>query len=395
MKKIFIDVFLKIVDDKLTRKILKEARKQLEDVEEEVGLGSICDTLRKSHLSTALLPPEKESTKSPDEDNASHSGEGFVQEIEISEEDQRAFEKFMPQDPSEKAALADIIKEKLTEKQTELHTIFSDGGSLRGEDLEKVSGLYKGVAQVLSRYRSGKIPKAFKAIPKLRNWEQILYLTQPDNWSAAAVYQATRVFSSNLKPEMAQRFYNLILLPRLRDDMAQCKKLNDHLYAALKKALYKPASFFKGIIIPLCESGNCTLREASIIGSILSKCSIPILHSSAALLMIAKLPYSGASSIIMRVLIEKKYALPYPVIDGVVEHFLQFVDHDKQLPVQWHQCLLTFVQIYKNDISEAQQQELRRLLTVQKHPQITRELWKELTNSNTRNTEKTVSIDVD
>lgn len=34
-----------------------------------------------------------------------------------------------------------------------------------------------------------------------------------------------------------------------------------------------------GILIPLCESGTCTLREAIIIGSILTKCSIPVLYS--------------------------------------------------------------------------------------------------------------------
>lgn len=31
----------------------------------------------------------------------------------------------MPKDPAQRATLADIIKEKLTEKQTELQTIFS------------------------------------------------------------------------------------------------------------------------------------------------------------------------------------------------------------------------------------------------------------------------------
>ena len=48
---------------------------------------------------------------------------------------------------------------------------------------------------------------------------------------------------------------------------------------ALKKALFKPAAFFKGILLPLAESGNCTLREATIVSSILAKCSIPMLHS--------------------------------------------------------------------------------------------------------------------
>lgn len=45
---------------------------------------------------------------------------------------------------------------------------------------------------------------------------------------------------------MAQRFYNLVLLPRIRDDIAEYKKLNFHLYSALKKALFKPGAWFKG-----------------------------------------------------------------------------------------------------------------------------------------------------
>merc|ERR1712188_209632 len=116
--------------------------------------------------------------------------------------------------------------------------------------------------------RAGKLPKAFKVIPALTNSEEILYCTEPDNWTAAAMYQATRIFSSNLNAKMAQRFYNTVLYPRVRDDIAEYKRLNYHLYMALKKALFKPAAFFKGILLPLCESGSCSLREAIIVGSV-------------------------------------------------------------------------------------------------------------------------------
>jgi essential nuclear protein 1 len=37
--------------------------------------------------------------------------------------------------------------------------------------------MYEGVRDVLAKYRSGKLPKAFKIVPSLKNWEQILYLT--------------------------------------------------------------------------------------------------------------------------------------------------------------------------------------------------------------------------
>lgn len=58
---------------------------------------------------------------------------------------------------------------------------------------------------------------------------------------------------------MAQRFYNLILLPRVRDDIGDYKRLNFHLYQALRKALFKPGAFMKGILLPLLEVFNMKL----------------------------------------------------------------------------------------------------------------------------------------
>merc|ERR1712166_519352 len=120
----------------------------------------------------------------------------------------------------------------------------------------KVVEVYTDIGQILSRYTSGKLPKAFKVIPSLSNWEQVLYLTRPDLWTPHAMYAATRIFASNLNPKMAQRFYNLILLDAVRADIATNKKLNYHYYLALKKAVYKPSSFFKGVLLPLCQPGN-------------------------------------------------------------------------------------------------------------------------------------------
>ena len=37
----------------------------------------------------------------------------------------------------------------------------------------QLADLYQHVGQLLSRYKSGKLPKAFKIIPNLRNWQQV------------------------------------------------------------------------------------------------------------------------------------------------------------------------------------------------------------------------------
>ena len=342
----------------MSARILQEARKQQSELQDEYAMGDEhYDEENRKKLpkkTTFVLNSSKivkscfscccffnwqkqylfqESDSDSDSDaELNHKRGGGVddylnEEIKINELDEAAFEMFMSNKSQARRTIADIIMEKLTEKKTELQSQFSENDESKSmaniQMDERVVKVYTQLKEVLQKYRSGKLPKAFKILPSLTNWEHILYLTEPDSWSAAAIYQATRIFASNLNARMAQRFYSLVLLPRIRDDINEYKRLNFHLYMALKKALFKPAAFFKGILLPLCESRNCTLREAIIIGSILAKNSIPMLHSAAALLKVAQMEYSGANSIFIRILLDKKYALPYRVIDAIVFHFLK------------------------------------------------------------------------
>lgn len=377
------------VHSSLTKKILSQARKQQMEVEDENELQDSSNIEKKpiTQLGTQFSDEDQSSDEEPPDN------QNYYENIEINEEDERAIQMFMSRDAAPMKTLADIILEKLTEKKTEIETQFSDAGSMQMQELDpRVKAMYEGVRDVLAKYRSGKLPKAFKIVPTLKNWEQILYITNPPKWSAAAMYQATRIFASNLKEKMAQRFYNLVLLPRIRDDLAEYKRLNFHLYQALRKALFKPAGFMKGILLPLLESGTCTLREAVIIGSVIAKNSIPILHSSAAILKIAEMDYTGANSIFLRIFLDKKYALPYRVVDGVVFHFLRFERDSRELPVLWHQAFLTFVQRYKSDISTEQREALLGLLKKQSHHTITPEIRRELQHAKCRETEITEAM---
>ena len=44
------------------------------------------------------------------------------------------------------------------------------------------------------RFRSGKLPKVFKVVPKMANWEELMWLTQPDSWSPAATWMVRFFF---------------------------------------------------------------------------------------------------------------------------------------------------------------------------------------------------------
>ncbi|XP_064425337.1 bystin isoform X1 [Latimeria chalumnae] len=382
------------VDERLSRKILSQARLQQEELQLEFGLAKRSEA--KAPPTTVLGSTSKDGDSDSDSEEewpslekaATMEAREYSKEVQVNPEDEEAIEMFMNKNAPLRRTLADIVMEKITEKQTEVESMMSQVSGRPMPQLDpRVLEVYKGVKEVLSKYRSGKLPKAFKIIPALSNWEQVLYVTEPEAWSAAAMYQATRIFSSNLKERMAQRFYNLVLLPRIRDDISEYKRLNFHLYMALKKALFKPGAWFKGILIPLCESGSCTLREAIIVGSILTRCSIPVLHSSAAMLKLAEMEYNGANSIFLRLLIDKKYALPFRVLDALVFHFLAFRSDKRMLPVLWHQCLLTFVQRYKEDLSSEQKEALLELLRIHPHPHISPEVRRELVNSKSRDEE--------
>lgn len=268
-------------------------------------------------------------------------------------------------------------------KRQELESEFTSSGQLVSEGLipeqrfvksldPQVIELYRGVAKVLAKYKSGVLPKAFKIIPTLSNWEQILEFTDPNSWTAASMCQATKLFSSNLKDDMAQRFYNIILLPRLRDDIAEFKKLNFHLYSALKRSLYKPGAFYKGIVLPLCEdSAETTIREAVIISSIIKKVHVPLMHSAATILKISEMTFKPTRCVFLHDLICKNYALPYRVLDGIVEHFTRYTyDEAIELPVLWHQTLNKFCELYAKDISPEQREAIMDLIRHHSHHDI-------------------------
>ncbi|ULU00970.1 hypothetical protein L3Y34_001403 [Caenorhabditis briggsae] len=354
------------VPDSLSSKILNEARKQL--LEEAIDEQGAADTSRVSKRQRGSWLGDDDEKSNDEDDDEEEDDNGFEDQIiELDPQDEADLARFLKKDAAQISTLYDIIQAKIEAKQNDAELALSqvDPNEFNMRDMDpEVVEMYEQIGQYMSKYRSGKVPKAFKIIPKMINWEQILFLTKPETWTAAAMYQATRLFASNMNPKMCQRFYTLVLLPRLRDDIDEFKKLNYHLYQALCKAIYKPAAFFKGLILPLLESGTCTLREAVIFSSVLTKVPIPIFHSAAAMLRIAEMEYTGANSVFLRALIDKKYALPYRAVDGVVNHFIRLKNDERDMPVLWHQCLLALCQRYKNDLNAEQKAAIHELIRV-------------------------------
>ncbi len=81
----------------------------------------------------------------------------------------------MSDKPQQRRTIADIIMDKLTQKQTEINTHMDDNDS-RAMNVhldDRIVNMYKQIGEVLAKYRSGKLPKAFKILPTLTNWEHV------------------------------------------------------------------------------------------------------------------------------------------------------------------------------------------------------------------------------
>jgi len=128
-----------------------------------------------------------------------------------------------------------------------------------------------------------------------------------------------------------------------------------------------------------------------------------VLHASAALLRIAEMDYTGPNSLFIRVLIDKKFELPYKVVDALVFHFIRLSNSYKaktrgeseKLPVLWHQSLLVFAQRYASDLTPDQKDALLDVIRASPHPQISPEIRRELVNSVVRGAPRVYTEDQD
>ncbi|KAG2745751.1 Bystin-domain-containing protein [Suillus brevipes Sb2] len=380
-----------VLDPKMSRRIFELARDQQEEIDMPEDDSPEPEDERESFKPRVQFADDDDDDS--DDDDMSDNGDAEDM-FQLDSGDIQALDALLPSNSGERRTLADIIFAKLESGETNgvnvMQKVQQDQehpDPALGLDPRLVES-YSKLAVFLHGYKSGPLPKFFKVIPSLPAWARVLALTRPENWSPHACRAATRIFVSTMKPAQAQLFLSVVLLDGIREDIQSNKKLNVQYYECLKLALFKPAAFFKGIVFPMLENG-CTLKEAAIIASVIAKKKVPVLHSAAALLRIANMDYTGPNSLFIRVLIDKKYQLPYKVVDALVFHFIRLSNTYKargrgdtqKLPVLWHQSLLAFCQRYSPDLTPDQKDALLDVIRVNPHLQIGLEVRRELVNS--------------
>lgn len=72
------------------------------------------------------------------------------------------------------------------------------------------------------------------------------------------------------------------------------------------------------------------------------------MHSSVAMLKLAELGISSSTIIFLKIMIEKRYALPIRVVNALVQFILAAEQIDKALPVVWFQLVLSACELYSS-----------------------------------------------
>nr|QSE03629.1 bystin domain containing protein [Metchnikovella dogieli] len=238
---------------------------------------------------------------------------------------------------------------------------------------EKIFEVYGQAGSLLSQYRSGVLPRALTILPMLSNCRALLEAMLPAQWSTAGVSAMTKLFV-NSKNESLQHFLRCVLYPAVCESLSTRKRLDTHLYEALRTALFKPQEFFKGIVIPLCTDKATLLREAELVAGILAKKRIPAMHAAAAMMRLTEKRHKNITGTFLAVFLKKKPILPFQALDALFSFFYLEKDNAERMPVLWHQNLLLFVRAYFAQLSDEQRALLLNLVSVQRHKDISPEI---------------------
>ena len=124
---------------------------------------------------------------------------------------------------------------------------------------------------------------------------------------------------------------------------------------------------------------NTLLREISVIESLLTKMTIPVISSSVALIKLCEMEPNTAVFHYIKALISKSYNFPKRIIFVITQYLLKFKNYQgDELPIIWHQFFLTFCRQYGGAIDEMSKPELIQSAKKNTHKLITPEILKEL-----------------
>ncbi|CAH8546022.1 unnamed protein product [Schistosoma turkestanicum] len=306
-------------------------------------------------------------------------------------EDDEDWKKFF-KSTSENKELVTELRKNLTESKLKISedmsqytgSVIGDLDAVRGfEDLnelpEELRDHLNLLIDVLRSYRSGPLPKTVKMLPHLDGWDSLLEMLKPLEWSVHVYPRIVKVFSSK-GHEPAHHFYESYLLPKVKQDIEENKRLCVHLFEALIASMFRPEEFVSGIYLPWVQS-EMSKTEGVILSNLIKRATLKSRFAAVALALTLEEDFSIPRSMVIETFLNKKYHLPEAAVQRIIDYFISFdkdctvyFTDEKRMPLTWFKSLLVFLEFYRHCINPSQREKLLKLCRRHEHPQLTPEI---------------------
>nr|CAH8864476.1 unnamed protein product [Trichobilharzia regenti] len=320
----------------------------------------------------------------PNFDDACDDDEGAVED----DEDWKRFFKTTSENKNLITELQNNLaesKNKISEDMSQYTgSVIGDLDAVRGfDDLndlpEELKDHLNLLTDVLKHYRSGPLPKTLKMLPHLIGWESLLEMLKPLEWSVHVYPRIVRVFASK-GHEPAHHFYELYLLPKVKQDIEENRRLCVHLFESLIASMFRPEEFISGVYLPWVQS-EMSKTEGVILSNLIKRATLKSRFAAVALALTLEEDFSIPRSMVIETFLAKKYHLPEAAVHRVIDYFISFdkdctayLTDEKRMPLTWFKSLLVFLEYYRHNINPDQREKLLKLCRRHEHPQITPEI---------------------
>nr|AAW25277.1 SJCHGC09292 protein [Schistosoma japonicum] len=295
-------------------------------------------------------------------------------------------------DTSENKQLVTELKINLAESKLKISEDMSQyTGSVIG-DLDEVRGLENAdelpdelrdhlnlLIDVLRHYRSGLYRKTVKMLPHLVGWDSLLEMLKPLEWSVHVYPRSSRY----LHPRVTNQhitFYESYLLPKVKQDIKENRRLCFHLFEALIASMFRPEEFISGVYLPWVQS-EMSKTEGIILSNLIKRATLKSRFAAVALALTLEEDFSIPRSMVVETFIAKKYHLPEAAVLRIINYFISFdkdcttyFTDEKRMPLTWFKSLLVFLEFYRHCVNPSQREKLLKLCRRHEHPEITPEI---------------------
>ncbi|THD20809.1 hypothetical protein D915_008470 [Fasciola hepatica] len=116
-------------------------------------------------------------------------------------------------------------------------------------------------------------------------------------------------------------FYGNYLLPKVKQDIEENRRLCVQLFEALIASMFRPEEFVSGVFLPWIQS-EMSKTEGVILAHLIRKATLKARFASVALALTMEEEFSIPRSMVIETLLTKRYHMPEAALKRVTQYFL-------------------------------------------------------------------------